>query len=281
MTNMVDIISIQSQVAYGHVGNSAAVQPMQAKGLHVVAVPTALLSNHPHYETIHGQMLPADLVRGLLTGIAERGAPTAAKIVLSGYLGSPETGHVVEDFVIKSKAGNPALRYVCDPVIGDDDLGVFVDHGLIDVFRDHLVPLADIVTPNQYELELLSGQSARTIEALDAAMRVLAQKGTVSAAVTGCTLEDTAEGYLETVIWDAGIITRIPARRLPIRPCGTGDLITALICARLVAGQDLAAAGRGAAEEIAQILAATQAADSEEMCLAGFPFASFNQDGAR
>lgn len=274
---MVDIISIQSQVAYGHVGNSAAVLPMQAKGLHVIAVPTALLSNHPHYATIHGQMLPADLVRGLLTGVAERGATKAAKIILSGYLGSPETGHVVEDFVTTSKATNPALRYVCDPVIGDDDLGVFVDHGLIEVFRERLLPLADVITPNQYELELLAGQPARTIEALDGAVRSLAQKGTGSAVVTGCTLADTAAGYLETVIWDAGAISRIPAKRLPIRPCGTGDLITALITARLVMGLDLPSAGAGAAIEIAEILRQTQIADSEEMCLAGFPFANFDQ----
>ena len=120
------IISIQSQVAFGHVGNSAAVFPMQLHGIDVVAVPTTLLSNRPGYPTIRGRVLEAELVADLLRGIEERGAVERASMILSGYLGSAEIAGVVADFVARAKARNPALRYTLDPVLGDRDRGLFV-----------------------------------------------------------------------------------------------------------------------------------------------------------
>src|SRR3954467_10938904 len=110
-----NVISIQSQVAFGHVGNSAAVFPMQMHGIDVIAVPTTLLSNRPGYPTIRGRVLEAALVADLLLGIEERGAVDTCRIILSGYLGSAEIAAVVADFVARAKARHPALRYVCDP----------------------------------------------------------------------------------------------------------------------------------------------------------------------
>ena len=121
-----NVISIQSQVAYGHVGNSAAVFPMQMHGIDVIAVPTTLLSNRPGYPTIRGRVLDAQLVADLLLGIEERGAVDTAQMILSGYLGSPDIAAVVADFVARAKARNPELRYCCDPVLGDRDRGLFV-----------------------------------------------------------------------------------------------------------------------------------------------------------
>jgi hypothetical protein len=116
-----NVISIQSQVAWGHVGNSAAVFPMQLHGIDVTAVPTTLLSNRPGYPTIRGRVLDAQLVSDLLLGIEERGAADACSMIVSGYLGSSEIAAVVADFVISAKARNPALLYCCDPVLGDRD----------------------------------------------------------------------------------------------------------------------------------------------------------------
>src|SRR5262249_26846450 len=113
------VISIQSQVAFGHVGNSAAVFPLQMHGIDVVAVPTTLLSNRPGYPTIRGRVLDAKLVADLLLGIEERGAIDSASMILSGYLGSPDIAAVVADFVARGKGRNPALRYACDPAFGD------------------------------------------------------------------------------------------------------------------------------------------------------------------
>src|ERR1700742_262755 len=116
-----NVISIQSQVAWGHVGNSAAVFPMQMHGIDVVAVPTTLLSNRPGYPTIRGRVLEAQLVADLLVGIAERGVIDTASMILSGYLGSADIGTVVADFVARARQANPRLRYTLDPVLGDRD----------------------------------------------------------------------------------------------------------------------------------------------------------------
>ena len=270
---MMRVISIQSQVVHGHVGNSAAVFPMQAKGVEVAAVPTALLSNHPRYPTVHGKVLEPDFVAGLLRGVEERGLVESAKIVITGYLGSVENGLVVADFVARARQRNPGLVYICDPVMGDDDLGLFVKPGQVDVFRERLVPMASVITPNQYELEQLTMHKARSQAGLDAAMRLLAQSGTGAAAVTGCVLDDTAPGMVESVVWTPDRLTRNAVDRLPIRPCGTGDLFTGLLAPSLCAGWGLHDAAAGATKEIFAVLERTQAAGADEMRIVGFPFA--------
>jgi Phosphomethylpyrimidine kinase len=153
------VISIQSQVVHGHVGNSAAVFPLQVCGIEVAAVPTALLSNHPHYSSMRGGVLDAKFVRDLLVGVEERGRVDTCKVLISGYLGSPTIAAAVIDFVRRAKARNPNLLYLCDPVMGDADLGFYVDEDMRALFCEGLVPLADIITPNQFELEHLVGRA--------------------------------------------------------------------------------------------------------------------------
>ena len=172
-----NVISIQSQVAFGHVGNSAAVFPMQMHGIDVMAVPTTLLSNRPGYPTIRGRVLDAQLVADLLLGIEERGAVDTAQMILSGYLGSPEIAAVVADFVARAKARNPALLYCCDPVLGDRDRGLFVHAEIPPLVRDRLCPLADIITPNHFEFEWLCGAKAATIDQVIEAARALMARG--------------------------------------------------------------------------------------------------------
>src|ERR1041385_7625351 len=133
-----NVISIQSQVAFGHVGNSAAVFPMQMQGIDVVAVPTTLLSNRPGYPSLRGRVLEASLVAELLKGIEERGAIEDARMILSGYLGSHEIGVVVADFVARAKARNRTLHYALDPVLGDRDRGLFVKPDVPPLVRDRL-----------------------------------------------------------------------------------------------------------------------------------------------
>ncbi|MFC4257291.1 pyridoxal kinase [Altererythrobacter xixiisoli] len=274
---MTKVISIQSQVLHGHVGNSAAVFPMQAKGLEVVSVPTAILTNHPHYPTMHGRVFEPELLAALLLGVEERGLVEQASVIITGFLASAANAQVVADFMQRARRSNPDLLYVCDPVMGDDDLGVFVKPELIPLFREALVPLASIITPNQYELELLAEADARTQQDLEAAMASLHQRGMGAAVVTGCVMADTPAGWLESVAWsprntpDSTVRTATP--RLPIRPCGTGDLFTALLVARLCDGSPLAEAAKGATQEMTAVLQRTQDAGTEEMRIIGFPFA--------
>src|SRR3954464_3971155 len=174
-----NVISIQSQVAFGHVGNSAAVFPMQTHGIDVVAVPTTLLSNRPGYPTIRGRVLDAHWVADLLLGIEERGAIESCRMILSGYLGSPEIAAMVADFVARAKTRNPALLYACDPVLGDRDRGLFVHAGIPPLVRDLLCPLADIITPNHFEFEWLCGVKAATADQVLKAARAFMARGTV------------------------------------------------------------------------------------------------------
>lgn len=261
------VISIQSQVVHGYVGNSAAVFPMQRAGINVAAVPTTLLSNNPHYPTMRGKVLEAELVADLLRGIAERGLIDAAHIILSGYLGSPAIASTVADFVTRAQRENPDLAYICDPVMGDDDLGVFVADGLLEAYRNRLVPMASIITPNQYELELLAGCKARSTGGVLAATETLQERGTGQAVVTGCTLVDTPAGHIETLVAAPPELHRSGAVRLPIRPYGTGDLFTALLIAAISRGADLPEASAEATRDMSAVLARTQKAGAEEMLI--------------
>lgn len=262
------VISIQSQVVHGHVGNSAAVYPMQAEGVTVAAVPTALLSNHPHYPTMRGQILDVALVSDLLRGVEERGLVERAATLVTGYLGSPEIASCVARFVADARKSNPGLVYLCDPVIGDDDLGVFVADGIAELFLDQLIPMASLITPNQFELEYLTRCTARNAANLASACATITGMGCLTVVATGCTLADTPSGQIETILHDErGTLTRIDTPRLPIRPCGTGDLFAGLVAAYLAKGLKLTEAVRRAVEGTYAVLERTRHAGGEEMCL--------------
>ena len=259
------VISIQSQVAYGHVGNSAAVFPMQIRGIDVIAVPTTLLSNRPGYPTIRGRILDADLVADLLVGIEERGAINSCQIVLSGYLGSPQIAGVVIEFVTRAKANNPKLIYCCDPVLGDSDPGLFVHAEIPPIFRDSLCPLADIITPNHFELEWLCGAKATTIDEVVKSARALSARGPSTVVVTGAQLADTPEDRVDTVAIEGSSVWRLSTPRLPIRPFGTGDLFSSLFVSSLVLGSDTRGALEDAVSATFAVLERTMAAGTEEM----------------
>jgi pyridoxine kinase len=260
-----NVISIQSQVAYGHVGNSAAVFPMQMNGIDVIAVPTTLLSNRPGYPTIRGRVLDAQLVADLLLGIEERGAVETADMILSGYLGSPEIANVVADFIARAKARNPALRYACDPVLGDRDRGLFVNASIPPLVRDRLCPLADIMTPNHFEFDWLCGATATTIDQMIARARTLMARGPSTVVITSAELADTPDGAIETVAVESSRAFRVRTPKLPISPSGTGDLFASLYVAARVQKQDTPEALSHAASAIFAVLERTAARGTEEM----------------
>jgi pyridoxine kinase len=259
------VISIQSQVAYGHVGNSAAVFPMQMHGIDVIAVPTTLLSNRPGYPTIRGRVLEAQLVADLLLGIEERGAVDTCKMILSGYLGSVEIAAVVADFVARAKTRNPALRYACDPVLGDRDRGLFVKPDIPPLVRDRLCPLADILTPNHFEFDWLCGANATTSDQMIEAARGLMGRGPSTIVVTSAELSDTPDGEIETLAIEQTNAWRVHTPKLPISPNGTGDLFAALFTSARVQGKDTPAALGHAASAIFAVLERTVARGTEEM----------------
>lgn len=249
------IISIQSQVVMGHVGNSAAVFPLLAAGHQVAAVPTVILSNIPEYPTLRGRPLPEDFLAELLQGLWDRELPQRAEFLLSGYLGTAGNARLLADFVARAKAENPGLRYYCDPVLGDDDPGLYVPAEIAHILRDQLLPLADLASPNGFELAWLTGTSVHNLRDVDRAARQLQLAAGAQLIVTGCTLADTAPGMIETLILDHQGIIRHPAPRLPVALAGTGDLFAALVTASLAKGQDLNQAVAFAQAQTARALA--------------------------
>jgi pyridoxine kinase len=259
------VISIQSQVAYGHVGNSAAVFPLQMHGIDVVSVPTTLLSNRPGYPTIRGRVLDAELVADLLLGIEERGAVDRCLMILSGYLGSAEIATAVADFVARAKARNPALLYCCDPVLGDRDRGLFVQAEIPPLVRDRLCPLADILTPNHFEFEYLVGGSAATSAQVIAQAQTLLARGPSTVVITSAELSETPDGQIETLAVERSQGWRVRTPRLSISPSGTGDLFAALFAAARVQGANTRNALGHAASAIFAVLERTAASGTEEM----------------
>ncbi|WP_244548997.1 pyridoxal kinase PdxY [Bradyrhizobium canariense] len=263
------MISIQSQVAWGHVGNSAAVFPMQLHGIDVTAVPTTLLSNRPGYPTIRGRVLDAQLVADLLLGIEERGALDSSRMILSGYLGSPDIAAVVGDFVERAKARNPALIYCCDPVLGDRDRGLFVQADIPPLVRDRLCPLADIITPNHFEFEWLCGAKATTIDQMIAQAQALMARGPSTIVVTSAEFTKTPDQEIETLAVertkDGLKAWRVRTPKLPISPSGTGDLFASLFVSARVRGSDTPDALGHAASAIFAVLERTAISGTEEM----------------
>jgi pyridoxine kinase len=267
------VISIQSQVAFGHVGNSAAVFPMQMHGIDVTAVPTTLLSNRPGYPTIRGRVLDAQLVADLLLGVEERGTVDTCRMILSGYLGSAEIATVVADFVARAKARNPKLAYCCDPVLGDRDRGLFVHADIPPLVRDRLCPLADIITPNHFEFEWLCGTKATTSGQMIAQAQALMARGPSTIVVTSAELRDIPDDAIETLAIERledglkeGLKAwRVRTPKLPISPSGTGDLFASLLVSARISGSDTPEALGHAASAIFAVLERTALSGTEEM----------------
>ncbi len=158
------VLSIQSAVAHGHVGNSAAVFPLQRIGVEVVPVHTVNFSNHTGYGAWRGPLIPPSEVAEVILGVEERGVFPQIDVVLSGYQGGAGIAGVIVDAVRRVKEANPSALYACDPVMGNAKSGCFVAPEIPDLLRDVVVPVADILTPNQFELGFLTGTSPGSLE---------------------------------------------------------------------------------------------------------------------
>ena len=224
------ILSIQSHVAYGHVGNSAAVFPLQRLGHEVWPVLTVNFSNHTGYGAWRGPLIaPAD-VTDVITGIEERGAFTACDAVLSGYQGSPAIAEVIVDAVRRVKAANPEATYTCDPVMGNAKSGCFVNPEIPPVIKDLVVPVADILTPNQFELGFMTDTDPHTLdEVLESADKARAM-GPSTILVTSVETGDDSIGLM--AVNDEGAWL-VETPMLPMKANGSGDITAALFTAHL------------------------------------------------
>lgn len=260
------VLSIQSHVAYGHAGNSAAVFPLQRLGHEVYPVLTVTFSNHTGYGSTRGPLIPPADIAEVILGIEERGVFPQIDAVLSGYQGGESVGEVILDAVDRVKAANPGVLYCCDPVMGDVGRGFFVREGIPEFMRDAVVPRADIVTPNQFELEFLVGRSVATADELVEAAEELRARGPRVVLVTSTMTEDTPDGSIQmTCVTDDGAWV-VTTPLLPMTVKGGGDVTSALFLAHYWTDGPRLALARTAAT-MHSILARTHAAGSEEMLL--------------
>jgi pyridoxine kinase len=262
-----NILSIQSHVAYGHVGNSAAVFPLQRIGIEVWPVQTVQFSNHTGYGAWRGRVFSGETIRMVVQGIEERGVLGECDGVLSGYLGSPDTGEAVLDSVTRVKCANPAARYCCDPVIGNIGRGIFVRRGIPEFFKERLVPVADVVTPNQFELEFLAGRATATLSELAAAIDAVHARGPRVVFVTSLHTIDTPIDCIDLVVSDGSDLSRVRMPQLPIVVNGAGDVVAALFLAHLLGTGSPVEAMALAASSIFGVLNRTAEAGASEMLL--------------
>ena len=261
------ILSIQSAVAYGHVGNSAAVFPLQRIGVEVLPVYTVTFSNHTGYGAWRGPLISPDDVRDVITGIEERGVLPQIDVVLSGYQGGEGIADVILDAVARVKAANPSAVYACDPVMGNAKSGCFVAPAIPDLLRDRVVPAADIVTPNQFELGYLTGTSPYTLEATLESADLVRASGPNTVLVTSVEQPDRPADTIEMLAVDdrGAWIVRTPL--LPLKANGSGDVTAALFTAHYRSTGDAATALARTASSVFDLLERTHESGERELQL--------------
>ena len=262
-----NILSIQSHVVYGHVGNSAAVFPLQRIGVEVWPVHTVQFSNHTGYGHWRGEVFGSDLIRLTVQGLDERGVLSECDGVISGYLGSRETGEAVIDAVTRVKRANPSARYCCDPVIGERERGIFVSDVVPQLYRERILPLADLAVPNQFELELLAGHRTATMPDLLAAIDAIRAQAPGTVFVTSLATDETPADSIDLVAAHGSerYLLRLP--RIPIVANGAGDAIAALFFARYMMAGSVAEALSLSASAMFGVLSETAEAGASEMRL--------------
>jgi len=261
------ILSIQSAVAFGHAGNSAAVFPMQRIGVEVLPVYTVNFSNHTGYGSWRGPVMAPQDVADVITGVEERGAFSSLDAVLSGYQGSEGIADVIIDAVARVKTANPHALYSCDPVMGNAKSGCFVAPAIPDLLRDKVVPVADIITPNQFELGYLTGTDPHTIDETLAAADAARETGPRTVLVTSVERPDRDEGTIEMMAIDDSGAWIVTTPYLPLKANGSGDVTAALFTSHYVASRDAADALARTASSVFGLLEITHAASTNELKL--------------
>lgn len=261
------VLSIQSAVAYGHVGNSAAVFPLQRIGVEVMPVYTVNFSNHTGYGAWRGPLISPDDVREVIAGIEDRGAFPTIDVVLSGYQGSEGIADVILEAVERIKAANPDAIYSCDPVMGNAKSGCFVAPAIPVLLRDRVVPAADLITPNQFELGYLTGTEPGSLESTLESVELARASGPRTVLVTSVERPDREPGTIEMLAVDDHGAWIVQTPLLPMKANGSGDVTAALFTAHYRRTGDASEALARTASSVFDLLANTHRSGERELQL--------------
>lgn len=261
------LLSIQSHVVYGHVGNSAVAFPLQRLGAEVLPLNTVQFSSHAGYPGWRGRVFEAAAIDECVAGLAAVGALARCDGVLSGYLGKSEIGEATLRAVAAVRAASLGAAYCCDPVIGDVGRGVYVEADIAEFFVKRALPAATVATPNAFELSFITGFPATDVADARRAIAALQATGPRVVLATSLALSDTPADALDLIAADGGEAWRVRTPRLPIAVNGAGDLIAALFFFHWLQRQLTADALAAAAASVYGIVAATAEAGARELRL--------------
>jgi pyridoxine kinase len=263
----VKILSIQSAVAYGHVGNSAAVFPLQRIGVEVLPVYTVNFSNHTGYGAWRGPLISPDDVRDVIQGVEDRGVFPQIDVVLSGYQGGEGIADVILDAVARVKDANPSAIYSCDPVMGNAKSGCFVAPAIPVLLRDRVVPAADIITPNQFELGFLTDTEPDTLQSTLSSVDRIRDTGPRTVLVTSVERPDRPDGTIEMLAVDDAGAWLVQTPHIPMKANGSGDVTAALFTAHYRRTGDAADALAHTTSSVFDLLEQTHASGERELQL--------------
>ena len=254
------VLSIQSSVIFGYVGNNIARPVLQTLGYDVWCVDTVNFSNHPGYGSFTGSVKEAHKIQDEINGLANLDILGECDAILSGYLGEVETAKTVSRTIELIKEQNETAIYLLDPVIGDDGQ-IYVKNGLIEAFKNELLPKADVILPNQSELGWLSGLKINDVSSLKTASKYLIKCGAKTVVVTGIPEIETLTNYVVT----SDAFWAISTPKLNRKFNGTGDLFSSLFTGALLQTKDLYNALNFATEGCSIVVRETQKKDSKEL----------------
>lgn len=222
-------IIITSIVSYGYVGNNIMSPLLEMNGFGVISIPTVIYSNHHGYPTVKGGSIPSTIFSDIFNAITKLDILDEVSTIITGYIGSAQLVEIIAEFISAIKKIDPNITYLCDPVMGDFNKGLYVPEHVPFAIKKYLIPLADLLIPNHFEMELISGNVIRTADILESSIRLSFNTSEQKIITTGCQFNDTRKDVIENCIMENDRFYTVRSKKINLNPNGTGDLFASHI----------------------------------------------------